>query len=67
MDFPKTDVPTGVSQWGMGDATSPFPELADFNMIVSPPIHTHPCPLFTPPLHLHFSYYYILPASRQKS
>ena len=35
MAFPKTEVPTGVSQWGMGNENSPFPELAHFNMIVS--------------------------------
>lgn len=35
MQWPKTKVPTGVSQWGMSDNESLFPEIANFNYIVS--------------------------------
>lgn len=33
MDFVRTEVPTAMSQWGL--AGGPYPELADFNYIVS--------------------------------
>lgn len=34
MNFPRTEIPTGVSQWAVGDANAPFPEIANFNFVV---------------------------------
>ncbi|KAJ4247455.1 hypothetical protein NW762_013130 [Fusarium torreyae] len=33
MNFPRTEIPTGVSQWAVGDANAPFPEIANFNFV----------------------------------
>ncbi|KAF4952436.1 hypothetical protein FSARC_12631 [Fusarium sarcochroum] len=33
MNFPQTKIPTGVSQWAIGDENVPFPELANFNFV----------------------------------